>query len=205
LVNRSKSSNKTSGFGDFLDGLFGGGKKQPGTKPGKSSGWVKPASVARPAQSGTKISGNAVGRRLMSDLQRDFGLTKVQAAGVVGNLDHESAGFRSLQEINPLVKGSRGGYGYAQWTGPRRRQFEAWAAKHGLSTASYEANYGFLKHELTSTSESRVLGPLRRAQTVEQAAIVFSGSSQRGNAKAGFLRPGIPHFASRIARAKRYA
>jgi len=62
LVNRSKSSNKTSGLGDFLDGLFGGGKKQPGTKPGKSSGWVKPASVSRPVAPSTGgIEGRLLG------------------------------------------------------------------------------------------------------------------------------------------------
>ncbi|MEN8950686.1 phage tail tip lysozyme [Planktotalea arctica] len=146
-----------------------------------------------------------IGVQLMNDLMRDFGLQKHQAAGVVGNLDHESAGFKSLQEISPIVAGSRGGWGYAQWTGPRRRQFEAWVQARGLDARSYAANYGFLKHELTSTEEKRVLPKLRAARTVDDATRIFSGSSQRGNSWDGFLRPGIPHMASRYERGRRYA
>ena len=138
----------------------------------------------------------SIGTRLMGDLQRDFGLTRNQAAGIVGNLDHESGGFDYLQEITPTVAGSRGGYGYAQWTGPRRRNFEAWAAKNGLAASSYAANYGFLRHELTNTREARVLSRLRRTNSAEDAALVFQNV---------FQRPGIPHTESRQRRARKYA
>lgn len=179
----SKLSLGNIDLGKLLGGIQGG--DQASDQGGDLGGMLK----------GVLLSGSSVGSRLMRDLQRDFGLTRYQAAGVVGNLDHESAGFASLQEINPLVDGSRGGYGYAQWTGPRRRAFEAWAAQRGLSLASYEANYGFLKHELTNTSERAVLPPLRRARDVVEATIIFQNK---------FLRPGIPHTASRIERARRY-
>jgi len=137
-----------------------------------------------------------VGTRLMSDLTRDFGLTADQAAGVVGNLAHESAGFKTMQEVKPTVEGSRGGYGYAMWTGPRRKQFEAWAQANGLDPASYEANYGFMKHELTSTSEGRVLQYLRQAPDAATAALTFSQK---------YLRPGIPHNDRRVTLAQQYA
>ena len=137
-----------------------------------------------------------IGQRLMADMMRDFNLTPEQAAGFVGNLDHESGGFTSLQEINPTVKGSRGGFGYAQWTGPRRREFEGWAEANGLDPTSYEANYGFLRHELTATPEGRVLGDLRGARSVDEAARVVSN---------GFLRPGIVNMGSRVTRARKYA
>lgn len=139
---------------------------------------------------------HAIPDRLMADLQRDLGLTQAQAAGVVGNLATETGNFQHMQEINPVVKGSRGGFGYAQWTGPRRRQYEAWAQENGLDPTSYEANYGFLVHELTATPESRVMGDLTAAETPEQAAQVFSEQ---------FLRPGIPHMDRRKANAARYA
>ncbi|WP_319568271.1 phage tail tip lysozyme [Cohaesibacter marisflavi] len=106
--------------------------------------------------------------RLMTNLQKDLGLTKEQAAGLVGNLAHESAGFKTLQEISPTVRGSRGGYGYAQWTGPRRRQFEAWTKEKGLDPTSYEANYGFLKHEL-QTNYNGVLRDLKVDDTLKEA------------------------------------
>lgn len=133
-----------------------------------------------------------IGPRLMGDLMRDFDLTPDQAAGVVGNLAHETGGFRHMQEINPIVPGSRGGFGFAQWTGPRRRQFESWSQEQGLDPNSYEANYGFLSHELRNTPEGRVLGDLRGATDAQTAARVFSDR---------FLRPGIPHMDSRLAMA----
>ncbi len=136
-----------------------------------------------------------IGKALVRDLMRDFNLTEAQAAGFVGNLDHESGGFKSLQEIKPVVEGSRGGYGYAQWTGPRRRAFEAWAAQNGLDPASYEANYGFLKYELTQTPEGAVIDKLRGANDPETAARIVSET---------FLRPGIPHMKSRVSRAMNY-
>lgn len=137
-----------------------------------------------------------VASRLMAGLMTDYGLTREQAAGFVGNLAHESAGFRTLQEVSPLVKGSRGGYGYAQWTGPRRRQFEAWSQQQGLDPSSFEANYGFLRHELDTTPEGRVIPKLKGAQTVEDATRVVSDT---------FLRPGIPHMGSRLQWAQRVA
>lgn len=145
---------------------------------------------------GGQMLATTTGTRLKADLMRDFGLAPHQAAGVVGNLDHETGGFKFMQEISPTVPGSRGGYGFAQWTGTRRNDFEAWARARGLNVSSYEANYGFLKHELTNTTEKRVLPKLRAARTVEEATQVFSST---------FLRPGIPHMSSRVQRAQYYA
>ncbi|MBW3099237.1 phage tail tip lysozyme [Pseudohoeflea coraliihabitans] len=130
--------------------------------------------------------------RLMDDLQRDFGLSPAQAAGIVGNLAHESAGFKSLQEkgYQRYGKNARGGYGYAQWTGPRRTAFENWARANKLDPRSYAANYGFLSYELTQTPEKRALDKVKAAQTPEQAAQIFSDT---------FLRPGEPHMGRRTA------
>lgn len=131
-----------------------------------------------------------IATRLLSDLQRDFGLSREQAAGVVGNLMHESGGFNSLQEVKPLVPGSRGGYGYAQWTGPRRNAFESFAGGNKLDPSSYEANYGFLKHELSSDPyERNQFMKVRGATTAEEAARLISEN---------YLRPGIPHMDSRV-------
>ncbi|MCE8508349.1 hypothetical protein KBY28_07780 [Ruegeria pomeroyi] len=191
IVNGVRSAPRGGGLGGFLDKVFGG--KGGGKGGGASSppAQRQSAPVARPASSG----GRPIGDRLMNDLQRDFGLSRTQAAGVVGNLDHESAGFDTLQEINPVVKGSRGGFGYAMWTGPRRREFEAWANGRGLDPTSYDANYGFLKHEMTNTWEKRVVPRLKNTSTVEQSTKVFQDT---------FLRPGIPHAQSRLDRARGY-
>jgi hypothetical protein len=50
----------------------------------------------------------------------DFGLTDFQAAAFPGNFAAESSYFNSLQEKDPKVAGSKGGWGHAQWTGPRQ-------------------------------------------------------------------------------------
>ena len=133
-----------------------------------------------------------IASRLMQDLQRDFDLSVNQAAAMVGNLMHESGGFESLQEIKPLIPGSRGGYGYAQWTGPRRRTFEKYAKQNGLDPSSYEANYGFLVHELRNdpyeSSRFRKFQRDYRNADTDTAAKAFSDA---------YLRPGIEHLASR--------
>ena len=132
----------------------------------------------------------------MNQLMKDFNLTKEQAAGIVGNLGHESAGLQAINERNPVVPGSRGGFGWAQWTGPRRRQFEAWAAKNGLDVRSDEANYGFLKHELMTT-ERKALEMVRRQSTMTGAATAFENSYERAGVKAMGSRPSSVRRSSR--------
>lgn len=177
------------------NGWLGGGKGKADV-PASSGGWVRDTVPAGASNTNAAPTGGGIGNRLMRDLMADFGFTRHQAAGVVGNLDHESDGFRGLQEYNPTVKGSRGGYGYAQWTGPRRRQFESWAAQNGYSDlSSYDANYGFLKYEMSQTWEKRAVDRVKATSSVEDATRVFQDT---------FLRPGIPHTKSRIDRAKGY-
>ncbi len=129
-----------------------------------------------------------VAPRLMADLQKDFGLPREASAGIVGSLGHESAGFGTMQEVKPLVPGSRGGFGYAQWTGPRRVAFEGWAKQNNLDPTSYGANYGFLKHELQNTPEGGVLNNLRDVTDPRAATQIFTNK---------FLRPGIVGMDSR--------
>ena len=136
------------------------------------------------------------GTWLAQQLIQDFGLTPAAAAGFAGNLAHESGNFRQLQEISPIVKGSRGGFGWAQWTGPRRRQFEEWSKQNGLDPSSADANYGFLKYELSNTPEGGVLKSLEGINDPSQAAQIVSNK---------FLRPGVPHMNSRIERSNQIA
>src|SRR5262249_36370806 len=75
------------------------------------------------------------GPKIMADLMRDFGLTDIQAAGILGNIGQECGGFTLWQEAHPLG-GGQGGYGWCQWTGPRRTSFFAWCAQQGLSVQS---------------------------------------------------------------------
>lgn len=123
---------------------------------------------------------------IMKKLMSDFDLHVEAAAAVLGNLGHECAGFRLMQEQKPLKNG-RGGYGWAQWTGPRRVQFEQWARQHSLPLDSDDANYGFLKHELSS-SEANAIAALRETSTLEEGVRAF---------EQNFERAGVKHYASR--------
>jgi Phage tail lysozyme len=84
-------------------------------------------------------------------LNKDFDLAEHQVADILGNLGEECNGFTAMQEEKPLVPGSRGGYGWAQWTGSRRVKFEDFCRDQGLGAWSDEANYGFLKLELQTS------------------------------------------------------
>ncbi len=112
--------------------------------------------------------------KLIDDLKADYGMSTEVAAGFVGNLWHETGGFKYMQEIRPLVKGSKGGLGFAQWTGRRRNNFESYLEQQGkVDTASYDANYGFLKQEL-DTTESRVLKKLEGVSDITNATKIVS-------------------------------
>jgi hypothetical protein len=184
----SQESENNAYNNDLMSSLLGAsGSPTPGATGSAMPTVDASGSVAMPS---TGKEWETVAPRLVSDLSKDFQLSPEQAAGVVGQLGHESAGFGKLQEVNPLVPGSRGGYGYAQWTGPRRKEFEAWTGTNGLDPNSYEANYGFLKNELANSPEGAVLGDLRNAPNAMTAGRVFTDK---------FLRPGIPNYDSRNA------
>lgn len=114
---------------------------------------------------------------LIRRLMKDYNLKPQQAAGIVGNLASESnvrgkpltAG---AQETNK--KRGRGGLGWGQWTGERRKEFESFASKYGKdkniknATSNPEVNYQFLKKEF-DTTQKHVIENVRNAKTLEQA------------------------------------
>jgi|SRR5437660_291655 len=122
--------------------------------------------------------------RLMNDLDID----RIQAAGIFGNIGTETGGFTAMQEKSPVVKGSRGGYGWLQWTGPRRIKYEAWAKSKGLDPALDETNYQYLVLE-TKTDEAHSLVQLKKTSTLEASTETFMEQN---------LRPGVPNLKSRI-------
>lgn len=115
---------------------------------------------------------------IMALLMRDFAFTVEDAAAVLGNIGHECGGFLLFQEQKPLVKGSRGGFGWCQWTGPRRVAFEAYAARNGFDLKSDQANYGYLFVELRST-ESAAVGAVKAAKTLSEKVQAFEKKFER--------------------------
>lgn len=126
-----------------------------------------------------------IATRLMND---NPGLKDFQAAAIVGNLAHESGNFKTLQEQKPLA--GRGGYGWAQWTGQRRKAFEAYARRNGFALDSDAANYGFLNEELKGSHNS-AMQALLKTGNLEDATRVFQDKFESPAA-------GYEHFNSRL-------
>jgi hypothetical protein len=130
---------------------------------------------------------------LMAKLMAEFPWDVLDAAACVGNGGAESGGFTAFQEKNPTVKGSAGGWGWFQWTGPRRRAFMAYCKQHGLDPKSDEAQWQFLRLELKGP-ESKTIAAVKAAPTLEKKVIAF---------ELNFERAGIKHYPSRIRWAER--
>jgi len=114
----------------------------------------------------------------------DRGLSDVQAAGVVGNLDQES-------QMNPNAsQGGGPGRGIAQWSvGGRWDNLVAHATATGRSPWSLDLQLEYVWLELVSYP-SFGLAQLQAATTVEAATVAFQDR---------FERCGVCHQATRIA------
>lgn len=131
----------------------------------------------------------------MAFLVDELGYPPHVAAGIAGNIQSESGFDPGVNERDPVVKGSRGGFGLYQLTGPRRTAYEGLADSLGVDRADPYAQLSYLDREL-NTTERKARDKLFATETVDDAARVFSSD---------FLRPGIPHLERRIANARAMA
>jgi len=127
---------------------------------------------------------------IMRQLMEDFDLDAIQAAGILGNIGHECNGFHNLHEIGQPAR--RGGYGWCQWTGPRRNEFLDWCKQHHLDWKTDAANYGYLTEELRG-SERAAISALLKTTTLAGAVKAF---------ERNFERAGVPNYAARNQWAK---
>lgn len=170
-----------AGIGAAVGGLAG-----YGAAGGFGGGSVTDSSVGKGSAEFQSIT-----PKLTKDLQRDFpGLTKEDAAAIIGNLGEESGGFTKMQEA-----GGRGpGRGWAQWTSPdRKAKFLANVQKHGGDLANYDANYETLRDELKG-QYAGALKEMMAAQGLENKTRVFMRK---------FENPGVPAFDVRMRYAQR--
>lgn len=123
------------------------------------------------------------------------GLSLPVAQGIAANMIAESGLNPGINEIAPMVPGSRGGYGLNQWTGPRRRQFEEFAAQQGRPLDDLDLQLDFTLWELGNTERAAGMA-LQNVTDPTEAARIYSEK---------FLRPGIPHMDRRLAEARRLA
>lgn len=119
-------------------------------------------------RSGTNV--DAVAPQLVTRLSGDLGLTKDQAAGVVGWLAGES-----MLNSGSVNQGGLGGKdtGLAQWVGPRKKALLDYAASVGADPMAQETQVQFLEREIQSPQYAKALAAVRAAPTVEAANRAF--------------------------------
>lgn len=102
------------------------------------------------------------------------GWSRAQAAGIVANLEVESA-----HTLDPHIQqfGGGPGYGIAQWEGPRQAQF-AQVMGHDIHNATYGEELKFVQWELTHT-ESSAGNALRSATNAYDAGMSVLNNYER--------------------------
>jgi hypothetical protein len=133
----------------------------------------------------------------MAKLLRDFPeLDVLDAAAIFGNLGHESKGLTDDQEDKPLA--GRGGINWSQWTGPRRKAFEAYCKRAKLDPNSDLAAYKYLWLELKGLegSEGAALRKTMAAVGLEGKVKAFELAYLRAHKD-------YKHYPSRLAWANR--
>ena len=118
------------------------------------------------------------------------GLPPHVADGFLMNFQDESGLDPGINEREPLVPGSRGGFGLYQLTGPRRVAYEQYAQERGVDVADPNAQLDFLMTELAGP-EKRAAQSIMAAPDASSAAIAIARD---------FLRPAPENLERRVAR-----
>jgi hypothetical protein len=128
-------------------------------------------------------------RLIIPKLMEEFDWTDFQAAGCMGNLGHESGGLLELRQADS--RPNRGGYGWAQWTGPRARAFLHWCEVLKVDWHSEQANFAYLCKELHQ-EYGHTVAAVAKAPNLKAATIAF----ERGYESAGIVSmPDRVHWA----------
>lgn len=165
---------------------------QPATGGG-DAGPLSGAAQTQALQPGESLQ---VAQQWKDNLKKDFGLNDAQAAGIVGNLWHESGGMNSgitqgggIGRPNGNMADDNGnGYGIAQWGGVRKQGLIDFAKANKLDPSSQAANYGYLKQELQGEYKGAI-DAVKGTNDVAGATAAFCNS---------FEKPSDPQMASRL-------
>lgn len=153
-----------------------------------SSGGVAAAlSSSGPSSVPQTADANAIREGLISR-----GLPSNVADAFVVNFQDESGLNPGINEAAPIVPGSRGGFGLAQWTGPRRVALEDFASQRGVAPSDTNTQLDFLVNELKGSEAGAAKSILGAKDTAGAAQAIVNN----------FLRPAEQH---RAERANRYA
>lgn len=187
-----------------IEALLGGAGSSGSPGPGFATGNGTPTflpdpamemglNMGTPAQGGEQLpgagfnAGTAAGDIRQGLISR--GLPEHVADAFIMNFQDESGLDPSINEVAPLVEGSRGGFGLAQWTGPRRKALEQFAASRGTSPADTNTQLDFLMTELQGPESRAAQSILSAPDTGSAAAAIVND----------FLRPAEQHRTRRVA------
>ncbi len=106
-------------------------------------------------------------------LQKKYGYTRAQAAGVVGNIMQESTFMTNARNKGDGRDGSDS-VGIGQWNGDRGRSMLNYAKSNNLDPNSLDTQLDFLHHEL-QTSEKGAYNRLMNADNVQDATAAMIG------------------------------
>jgi hypothetical protein len=118
------------------------------------------------------------------------GMPEHIAEGFAMNMEDESAFQSDVNERNPTVAGSRGGFGLYQLTGTRRTQYEDFAKQRGVNPGDPDAQLDFMMWELDNTEKS-ARNKIWGAQSAGEAGAAIVNS---------FLRPAQEHREKRASK-----
>lgn len=183
-VLRERRTNKAEAAG--MDGADAYVRNDP-VLSGLLGGGTAPATAGTPStgQMPQGVNADSIRAGLVAR-----GLPEHVADGFVMNFQDESGLNPGINEAAPIVPGSRGGFGLAQWTGPRRKALESFAAERGVSAADPDIQLDFLMTELQGPESGAANSILSTTDSGQAAAAIVNK----------FLRPAEEHRASREAR-----
>ena len=194
------------------EGLFGGAGKG-GANPfgdlGSAQKAFGPQGMQFPQQTSASLldaGGRPTEDALTQHMMQTYGLTREQATGAVGTMGYESGNFKTLQEMPSKYNNfgqNPGGYGYAQWTGPRRTQFMDYAKQNGMDPKSYAANQGFIDHELQGPYKGTI-DALKQTDNPADASKAWLQHYEGMNVTGKGKIEGVPAVKEHADRAQQY-
>lgn len=122
------------------------------------------------------------GRKMMGYFESQ-GWTHAQAAGLVANLDRESA-FSPNALGDKDKSGNYQAYGLAQWHPDRQADFKAWSG-HDIQGSTLDEQMRFVQYELTDGKEKHAGDTLRAAPNAATAAYAVNSDYERPKDVAG--------------------
>jgi hypothetical protein len=127
--------------------------------------------------------------------------TPAQAAGIVGNLIHESVGLNTGARNPGDGRDGSDSVGLAQWNSTRAVALKAFAAQNKADWRDFNIQLAFVQNEL-ETSEAPAAQRLRQAKTPREAAAAFAEYFLRPEGAGRGNPEGIHGFANRARQAE---